>query len=141
MGSLTPAPILPGTILAVTRDVVAQDLLSEVALERGYGLCCRELSADAMRVLVAEPPAVLVIDMDAPGARDFFRSVRANPVWRAIPLLALTATNNPMIAVSLDAPIFFLPELVGLEQALATHLDPPPSLGPGRDAPSSKSSS
>jgi len=38
-------------------------------------------------------------------------------------LLALTATNNPMIAVTVDAPIFFMPEMNGLDQALAAWLD------------------
>ena len=115
--------VLPGTILALTGDAEAQDHLMEMALERGYGLCCRAAGADAMRILAVEPPQVLVVDMDAPGARDLLRAVRANAAWRDIPLLALTATNNPMIAVTVDAPIFFMPEMNGLDQALAAWLD------------------
>src|SRR5438552_3915348 len=115
---------LPGTILALTGDLEAQDHLMEMALERGYGLCCRTAGSEALRILTAEPPNVLVVDMDAPGARDLLRTIRAHAQWRDIPLLALTATNNPMIAVTVDAPIFFMPEMTGLEQALAARLEP-----------------
>jgi len=127
---------LPGTILALTGDPVAQDHLMEVAVERGYGLCCRAAGPEAMRILAAEPPQVLVIDMEAPGARDLLRAVRANAVWRDIPLLGLTASNNPMIAVIVDAPVFFLPELTGLEQALGARLDAPPPNDPAAEATS-----
>jgi len=120
---------LPGTILALTGDLEAQDHLMEMAVERGYGLCCRAAGPEAMRVLAAEPPQVLVIDLEAPGARDLLRAVRAHAVWRDIPLFGLTASNNPMIAVIVDAPIFFMPELTGLEQALVSRLDAPPAGG------------
>jgi CheY-like chemotaxis protein len=114
--------ILPGAILALTGDPAAQDQLMELALEWGYGLCCRAAGSEAMRILTAEPPQELVVDLEAPGARELLRAVRANPKWRDIPILALTATNNPMIGVTVDAPIFFMPEMTGLEQALASSL-------------------
>ena len=117
-------PPLPGSILALTSDLEAQDHLMELALERGYGLCCRAVASEALRILTAEPPQILVVDMDAPGARDLLRAIRAHVDWRDIPLLALTATNNPMIAVTVDAPIFFMPEMTGLEEALAACLEP-----------------
>jgi hypothetical protein len=120
---------LPGTILALTGDPEAQDHLMEMAVERGYGLCCRAAGPEAMRVLAAEPPQVLVIHLEAPGARDLLRAVRAHAIWRDIPLLGLTASNNPMMAVIVDAPIFFMPELAGLEQALVARLDVPPAGG------------
>jgi hypothetical protein len=33
--------------------------------------------------------------------------------------MAITATNDPMLAVSCDAPVFFKPVLDGIEAALA----------------------
>ena len=127
---------LPGTILALTGDPVALDVLMEMAVERGYGLCCRAAGPEAMRILAVELPRVLVIDLEAPGARDLLRAVRANAAWRDIPLLGLTASNNPMIAVIVDAPVFFLPELTGLEQALMARLDTSPANGSSTAAPS-----
>ena len=125
---------LSGTILALTGDPVALDVLMEMAVERGYGLCCRAAGPEAMRILAAELPRVLVIDMEAPGARDLLRAVRANAAWRDIPLLGLTASNNSMITVMVDAPVFFLPELTGLEQALVARLEDSPASGPARPA-------
>jgi CheY-like chemotaxis protein len=120
-----PAEVSP-TILALCSDAAARDHLTELAIEKGYGLCCRSEWIEVVRVLAADAPGVFVIDMDAPGARDFLRTVRAHATWRKIPLLALTASNNPMVTVSIDAPTFFLPEMNGLEHALAMRLEPPP---------------
>lgn len=121
-----PGADVPPTILALCGDAVARDHLTELAIERGYGLCCRSEWIEVVRVLAADAPGVFVVDMDAPGARDFLRTVRAHAAWRKIPLLALTASNNPMVTISVDAPTFFLPEMVGLEHALAARLEPPP---------------
>jgi len=118
------SPACAATILVLTRDVAARDHLMELAIERGYGLCCQTDGGEAVRVLTLEPPGLLVVDMDAKGGRELLRTVRAHAEWRLIPLLALTATNNPMIAVTVDAPTFFMPEMSGLEQAIAARLEP-----------------
>jgi len=118
------APSSEATILVLTRDAAARDHLMEIAIERGYGLCCQTDGGEAVRVLTLEPPGLLVVDMDAKGGRELLRTVRAHAEWRLIPLLALTATNNPMIAVTADAPTFFMPEMSGLEQAIAARLEP-----------------
>jgi len=122
--SKSSPPSSEATILVLTRDAAARDHLMEIAIERGYGLCCQTDGGEAVRVLTLEPPGLLVVDMDAKGGRELLRTVRAHAEWRLIPLLALTATNNPMIAVTADAPTFFMPEMNGLEQAIASRLEP-----------------
>ncbi|MEP6655294.1 MAG: hypothetical protein ABJA82_18155, partial [Myxococcales bacterium] len=102
-----PAPVAPPigasptvvatAILALTRDAAARDLLMEIAIERGYGLCCAVDGAEAIRVLGTEPPALVVVDIDTPDGRALLRALRAEERWRGIPLFALTATNNPMV--------------------------------------------
>jgi CheY-like chemotaxis protein len=113
----TPTVVVTG-ILALTRDAAARDLLMEVALQRGYGLCCATDGAEAVRVLDTEPPALVVVDIDTPDGRALVRGLRAEERWRGIPLFALTATNNPMVTVTIDAPVFFKPDLGGLEEAV-----------------------
>jgi len=120
-----PSPEFAPTILALCGDAAARDHLMEIAIEKGYGLCCRSEWVEVIRVLAVEAPGVFVIDIDAPGSREFLRTVRAHTTWRKIPLLALTASNNPMATVSIDAPTFFLPEMNGLEHALASRLEAP----------------
>lgn len=111
-------------ILALTRDAAARDLLMEIALERGYGLCCAVDGAEAIRILGTEPPALMVVDIDTPDGRALIRALRANERSRGIPLLALTATNNPMVTVSVDAPVFFKPDLDGLLEAITGRFEP-----------------
>ncbi len=113
----TPIAILTG-ILALTRDAIARDLLMEVAVQRGYGLCCAADGVEAIRVLGTEPPSLVVVDIDAPDGRALLKVLRANEAWRGIPLFALTANNNPMVTVTIDAPVFFKPDLGGLEEAV-----------------------
>ena len=120
-------------ILGLTRDAVARDLLMEIAIERGYGLCCAVDGAEAIRILGTEPPALVVVDIDTPDGRALLRALRANERWRCIPLLALTATNNPMIAVTVDAPVFFKPDLEGLLEAVTGRFDPDDHAAPNLD--------
>lgn len=111
-------------ILALTRDAVARDLLMEIALDRGYGLRCAVDGAEAIQILGTEPPALMVVDIDTPDGRALIRALRANERWRGIPLLGLTATNNPMVTVSVDAPVFFKPDLDGLLEAVTGRFEP-----------------
>lgn len=114
---VSPAAVTTA-ILALTRDATARDLLMEIAIERGYGLCCAVDGGEAIRVLGTEPPALVVVDIDTPDGRALLRALRAEERWRGIPLFALTATNNPMVTVTIDAPVFFKPDLGGLEDAV-----------------------
>jgi CheY-like chemotaxis protein len=133
--SPSPASTAPGAgsnrldsnaVLALTRDPAARDLLMELALDRGYGLCCAADAAEALRTLEVDPPALVIVDVDLPDGRALVRALRAEERWRGIPLFGLTATNNPMITISLDAPVFFKPDLDGLEDALAGRFEPSP---------------
>jgi CheY-like chemotaxis protein len=128
-----PIPVAVATaILALTRDAAARDLLMEIAIDRGYGLCCASDGAEAIQILEREPPALVVLDIDTPDGRALLRELRAEERWRGIPLFALTATNNPMVTVTIDAPVFFKPDLGGLEEAVVGRFEsvehPLPSL-------------
>src|SRR3954469_2696504 len=101
-----PRPASAATaILGLTRDSIVRDFLMEIAIERGYGLYCATDGPDALRVLGIEPPGVILVDVDVPDGRALVRTLRAEERWRNIPILALTVTNNPMVAVSLDLPV------------------------------------
>lgn len=113
-------------ILALTRDAAARDLLMEIAIHRGYGLCCAVDGAEAIQILGREPPALIVLDIDTPEGRTLLRALRAEERWRGIPLFALTANNNPMVTVTIDAPVFFKPDLNGLEDEVVGRFESPP---------------
>ena len=113
-------------ILALTRDAAARDLLMEIAIHRGYGLCCAVDGAEAIQLLGREPPALIVLDIDTPEVRTLLRALRSEERWRGIPLFALTANNNPMATVAIDAPVFFKPDLNGLEQEVVGRFESAP---------------
>ncbi len=39
-------------------------------------------------------------------------------LYRGIPCVAVTASNDPMLSVTIDAPVFYKPGLDGLDAAL-----------------------
>jgi len=129
----TPLPAGNGpAILVVSQDLVVRDLLLEIAIEHGFGVYCASGCEDATRVLQLEPPGMVVADLDTHEGRSFLRSLRASEPGKAIPLVALTGTNNPMVAVSVDAPVFFKPEVTGLERALVDCFAAPRSTADAR---------
>jgi CheY-like chemotaxis protein len=118
LSPITRAPA-SAALLAVTDDVEVRDMLLEMAMEEGYGVRCVASEAEAGTVLLAERPGVVVVDLDmSSGAGGkFLRLLRRSP-HRAIPAMAITATNDTMLSVSLDAPVFFKPTLAGFADAL-----------------------
>lgn len=111
-------------ILALTRDPVARDLLMELALDRGYGLCTAVFGTHAIRVLASEPPGLVVVDIDIPDGRALVRSMQADERWRGIPLIALASQANPRREMVLDAPLFLKPALAGLEETVIARFEP-----------------
>ena len=107
-------------MLALTADPETRDLLLEMAVADGFGLRCAGSAGEALEILDLEPPGLLLVDLDMPErvGPAFLRAVRQGP-HRDIPCLAVTATNDPMLAVSCDAPVFFKPALDGIEAAVA----------------------
>jgi len=130
MLAVTPAPSrnptpqrgareLPAAILVLTADAETRDLLLELAVAEGFGLRCAASAREAVEILDMEPPGLLLVDLDLPerAGPTFLRALRQGP-HREIPCVAVTATNDPMLAVSCDAPVFFKPALDGIEAAV-----------------------
>ena len=125
----TPAAAaVAASVLALTDDAEAQDLLMELAVTEGFGVLCAASEAEAANVLHLERPGLVLVDLDMPsriGAK-FLRTLRQGP-YRDIRSIAITASNDPMLTVSLDAPVFFKPGLEGLAAALERLFWPEPS--------------
>lgn len=110
-------------VLAVTSDPETQDHLFELAVTDGFGLRCAATPGEATDLLQREAPGLLLVDLDLPGRAAFLRSFRQGP-HRDIPCVAVTATNDPMLAVSIDAPVYFKPDLEGFDAAVARLFSP-----------------
>jgi len=113
------AAVASASILAITDDPVVKDHLLETALAEGFGVRCADNEADAANLIRLERPGLLLADLDMPGrvGAKFLRTLKQSP-YRDVPCAAVTASNDPMLAVAVDAPVFFKPGLEGLDAAL-----------------------
>ena len=121
--SRTPKPaaaVVSASVLAITDDPVVKDLLLELALADGFGVRCATTEAEAAKLLHRERPGLLLADLDMAGrvGVKFLRTLRQS-LYRDIPCMAVTSSNDPMLSVAVDAPVFYKPGLDGLDAALA----------------------
>ncbi len=112
-------------ILAFTDDAEARDLLLELAIAEGFGVRCAATESQAAEILDLERPGLVLVDLDMPAraGTKFLRAFREGPL-RGIPCLAITASNDPMLAVSVDASIYYKPDLDGIDAAIARLFSP-----------------
>jgi CheY-like chemotaxis protein len=115
----TSVVVVPASVLAITEDPVVRDLLLEMALGEGFGVRCAATEAEAAKLLHRERPGVLLADLDMEGraGMKFLRTLRQS-LYRDIACVAVTASNDPMLSVTIDAPVFYKPGLDGLDAAL-----------------------
>jgi CheY-like chemotaxis protein len=113
------AATAPASILAITEDLEVRDLLYELAISEGFGLRCATTELEAANLIHAERPGLVLVDLDMESRTGlkFLRTLRQSP-YRDLPCLAVTASNDPMLTVSIDAPVYFKPALDGLPAAL-----------------------
>jgi CheY-like chemotaxis protein len=118
-GTVSPVLQAAASILAITEDLELRDTLLEMAIAEGFGVRCAATEADAAALIHAERPGLVLIDLDmaARTGAKFLRTLRASP-YRDIRCVVVTASNDPMLTVSLDAPVFFKPSLDGLDDTL-----------------------
>jgi CheY-like chemotaxis protein len=117
--------VVSASILAITEDPAVKDLLLEMALADGFGVRCAATEAEAANLLHRERPGLLLADLDMPGRAGlkFLRTLKQS-LYRGIPCLAVTASNDPMLSVTIDAPVFYKPGLDGLDAALERFFAP-----------------
>jgi CheY-like chemotaxis protein len=111
--------VVSASVLAVTDDPEVKDLLLELALHDGFGVRCASTEVEAARLLHRERPGLLLADLDMAGrvGVKFLRTLRQS-LYRDIPCVAVTSSNDPMLSVAVDAPVFYKPGLEGLDAAL-----------------------
>jgi CheY-like chemotaxis protein len=111
--------VVSASILAITEDPVVKDLLMELALADGFGVRCAANEAEAAKLLHRERPGLLLVDLDmaARSGLKFMRTLRQS-LYRDIACVAVTASNDPMLSVAVDAPVFYKPGLDGLDAAI-----------------------
>jgi len=95
--------------------------LMELAIEEGYGVRCARTEMEVSTALREERPGLIIGDLDMPNrtGERVLRALRRSEVDRDISRFGVTSSNDTMMSVSIDAPVFFKPGLDGLSQALS----------------------
>jgi DNA-binding NtrC family response regulator len=124
-----------GTILVVDDEIRYRELYSRVLRDAGFAVQEAEDAGTAMRLLTAQPPAMVVSDVRMPGASglDLLRQVRVN--HPGLPFLLVTAyadVREAVDALKLGA-VDYLAKPVDLDELLAAVRD---TLGVRADIPS-----
>lgn len=71
-----------------------------------------------------QDPALLVLDLMMPAMSgiEVLQRVRRGSRWSELPVLVMTAVNDPMLSVRLDVPVVFKPDIEALLTAVRQNL-------------------
>lgn len=126
----------PSLVLIVEDDATVAAATAEAVGAAGYRAVCAHTRLQALDALAHEVPAVMLLDLSLPGmgGSELLRQIKTSPAWATIPRVIMTGTNDPMISVREDAPVFYKPlDMPSLVQALRRYCD---RAQPGRAADS-----
>jgi two-component system, OmpR family, phosphate regulon response regulator PhoB len=116
----------PPAVLIVEDDGLVADATADAIEALGYRAIRARDGLQALEALKQEKPAMLLVDMSLPGmsGSEFLRFVRNNPIWSGIPRVIMTGTNDPMIGIREDAPVFYKPlDMGSLAAAVQRYCD------------------
>ncbi len=89
------------TVLIVDDDPATRELLVDLLGAEGIG--CRTVSngVEALQACEVAPPDLILLDIRMPGMDgvEVCRRLKANPAWAEIPVIALTAADEPETVV------------------------------------------
>ena len=86
----------PAKILIVDDEPFNVDLLEQELEEQGYATCVAADGAEALDILAAEIPDLVLLDWMMPGMNgiEVLERMRATPAWRGVPVIMLTARGT-----------------------------------------------
>jgi signal transduction histidine kinase/CheY-like chemotaxis protein len=90
---------IPGTsakrVLVVDDEPAAVDLLTQILQDEGYQVKGAYSGEEALQALEASPQDIILLDLLMPGMDGFevVQRVKANPRWRDIPIIVVTAKD------------------------------------------------
>jgi two-component system, cell cycle response regulator DivK len=95
------------TILIVEDDALNSKLFHDVLLSRGYHVSATDTGREAMAIIAAHPPDLVIMDVRLRGdltGLDVVRWMKSALAYASIPVLVVTAyamtADRPMIAAS-----------------------------------------
>ena len=116
----------PPAVLIVEDDGFVAEATADAIEALGYRAIRAGDGLQALEALKQEEPAMLLVDLSLPGmsGSEFLRFVSKDAIWSRIPRVIMTATNDPMIGIREDAPVFYKPvDMASLADAVQRYCD------------------
>ena len=87
------------TILVIDDHAVTREPLARLLRFEGFEATCAANGVEALDALERETPDLILLDVMMPKMNgvDFLKVMRANPRWRAVPVVALTGSLDPRL--------------------------------------------
>jgi CheY-like chemotaxis protein len=84
-------------ILIVDDNANARETLKMILELEGYDVADAESAGRALEIIDFQPPDVALVDIELPGADGYqlARTIRRNPRWRPLRLVAVTGHDEP----------------------------------------------
>jgi len=130
MASNSVGERLEATVLVVDDDDDFRAVLADSLEEDGCGVLAADSGEAALAVLDeasqgrTRRPDLLVLDLLMPRMTgiEVLQRLRKSRRWERLPVLVVTALNDPMLPVRLDVPIAFKPDAQVVLQAIRRQL-------------------
>jgi CheY-like chemotaxis protein len=98
-------------VLIVEDDRDVAVTINDIVEDSGYRAICAENGREALSLLEAEAPALMLIDLFMPimNGVELLKVIKKSPKLASIPRVIMTAANDQMIGVREDVTVLYKP--------------------------------
>lgn len=96
MGKTSPALPASVSVLVADDDDDIRDSIKEVLEDEGYSVAVAAHGQEALECLAEVRPRLILLDLSMPvmNGQEFRKEQRANPAWKEIPVVVLSAAGR-----------------------------------------------
>src|SRR5262249_49275293 len=96
---------MPAKILIIEDDLDARQMLSVILEHAGFTIVCAPDGEMGFQAALAERPDLILTDLQMPRCDgvELIKRVREEPLLRDVPIMALTAGSDEMVAAAMQA--------------------------------------
>jgi CheY-like chemotaxis protein len=107
---------MPATVFIVEDDPDFGMVLAEILADEGFRPLRFVDGLQALEALATETPSLIITDLIMPGmsGMQLVRALRADQRWQKIPVVVVTGGNDTTLALRLDAPVIYKPDIASL---------------------------
>jgi CheY-like chemotaxis protein len=97
--------MVPAKILIVEDDADSREMLAVLLAGRGYDITCAVDGEEALAVVEAERPALIITDISMPvmDGIDLIKRLQHHPEWKTIPVLVMSAFRSGIVSDAMHA--------------------------------------